>query len=323
MKDLRKVLPLLKIGAGRGTYPIYCQYINSKDGKVSTCNGDEYVSVDQTLPFQGSINIFVLEDILKNFDEFATKVKNGKLIISSGSYSSFLNIADFDFPVLKMPKIRMLTIDEDLLRILKEASNFVGKDIYESVCITGTSIVATNRNRVFFHKRDTAVKEPIFLTRRMLSMLASNCKIGTQDNKIIISFDGGYIIAIGRIMDDFPLSKIEEFIEASKKGMVKLCNIAYMQDAKKKLSPIFFGELEQWISLKNNKKKLMLLAESNTNGTAEVVIPSEIEDKFGIDINANILKDVAIDFDVYVNLNRLDKLYLTNDETELVLMGGK
>ena len=69
MKDILQKLQILKIGALNKDYPVYAQYLNSKDGLLQTCNGREFVQVECELPFDGLVNIFVLESVLSKVED--------------------------------------------------------------------------------------------------------------------------------------------------------------------------------------------------------------------------------------------------------------
>ena len=82
------------------------------------------------------------------------------------------------------------------------------------------------------------------------------------------------------------------------------------------------GDLSSFIELKNKDNKLTVQAESAMNGISNMVIDSEIKDEFNLDMQSDYLTNIDYDYDVFVNIKNVDRLYLTNERSEIVLMGG-
>ena len=319
MKELLKVL---KVGTARSDFPTYCKYINFQENYVLTCNGSEFVEVDNKFPFLGAVNLYVLENILKNCSTAQINQKDSMLVIEDGDFKSSLLIDDIEFPEPPEVNAEFVEVSDELLSTLKTAIDYTGEGILSYVFLHGNKVMATDKHRCFLHKGELDVKSPLGINRKILSVLSSGCRVGVYNNNTVVAFDGGRIIFQTALLDNYPEEKIISVVESTKTNIQMVCNVAVLQDAVTKVTPILFEEISDFVLLKNKLNKLVVSAESAVSGVATMVIDSQIEDKFKLAMNHKFISGIDFDFDVFFDWENSNRLYLTNGNAEIVLMGG-
>ena len=317
-----ELIKVLKIGTARNDFPVYCKYANFSEHKVQTCNGSEFVEMGNKFPITGAVNLYVLENILKNCSTAQIRQEDNMLIIEDGDFKSSLLIDDIEFPEAPDVDAEFVEVSDELLSILKTAINYTGEGILSYVYLHRNQIMATDKDRVFLHEGDLGVLNPLGINRKILSVLGSGCKVGVHNNNTIVAFDGGRIIFQTALLDNYPEEKIIGVVENTKEDIQMVCNVAVLQDAVKKVTPILFEEISEFVLLKNKLNKLVVSAESAVSGVAKMVVDSQVEDKFKLAINHKFLSNINFDFDVFIDWGNGNRLYLTNGESEIVLAGG-
>ncbi len=327
MEDLRTYLPLLMFGASKDYYPLFAQYLHSDGMSVQTNNLDRFVKVENIcLPFEGDVNIFVLGDILSKVKDFEMSLVDAEVLrIKTNTVSYNLNVGDFDFLSIDKPEVEMFDVNEDLMGKLKIAQRFLGNDsIYKYIYLDSGKVISTDTNKLFVSPCSLGLQKPLGIDSSLFKILREDLKIGESDGSVVVEFDRGYIISTSEYMDDYPASKIESFLEKTKRSdLVRICNVAAVKDAIDKLSPIFFGESSNLITLDFRSPKLKIKAESEMNGVAEIEIESSDSVDVVMMVDMNLFKPIPLSFDLFAVPEYLDRLYLTDEESEIILMGVK
>ncbi len=319
---MKEEISVLKLGASKKEFPYYCQYADFTKDSIRTCNSRVYVEIDNPFDIEGDINLFVLDEILKNCNEPEIYQDGTMLKIRDGNYKTSLVIDDIEFP--EMPEIENLELIglEDIYEILKEAIKFVGSGLYSYIYLCNDCILATDKSRVFSHKLDLSLSQVVGIDKQILSALGENCKLGVRDNNTIVVYDSGVVRFQATILDNYPKSEIIKVMSKSKVNIEKLCNVYPLQQAVKKISPMLMNEQSSFIGLKNADKKLDVYVDSITNGISVMTIDSAVESKFEMSIDYTFFNNINIDYDVYVNeVENVDRLYLTNGKSDIVLLG--
>jgi hypothetical protein len=320
---MKKFLPVLKIGASKDDYPHYASYVNITGGQLQTCNKKESVVFDLDTGFEGSVNIYVLEDVLKNTINPDIEQIGNELHISEGDFRSILTIEDIGFPQIKDPSTKGLKISDDIINTLKTANVFTGTGIYNYIYLGKEFIVSTDGSRMFFKSLKSNIETPIPVNSSIISTLNNECVLASSEENAVVVYKNGYIIFTVPYLDTYPIEKITNFIKESRTNLQKICNVAVLQDAIKKVSSVFIGESVGFVSLENKDNTLGIKATSEVNGTSFIGIASEVRDEFKMSINCEFLKGINLDFDVYVDVNNSDRLYLKDlDGAEVVLLAA-
>lgn len=321
MEELLEILPILNVAASKHDFPVYAQYIHSEGGKVRTCDGSAFIQMDCELPFEGDTNIFVLSDILKRVKNPTVSTDEDNIYIESGSFKTKLKITDVNFPQIEEPNSEDIEITEPILNKLKLATKFLGSDIYSYVFIGEGVIVSSDKERVFMSSSETADK-PIGVDKRIVSLLDGGHLLGVAENRsTVVKFPEGYGIFVVDPIERYPVGKIKPFVNKTKDTAFELFNVAVVNDALEKLSPIFFGDKQPVLNIKNEDGVTVFTAESIINGKSTVEYETKVGTYVEIDINPNLFRDIPISFDVYYNNNYDDRLYLTDGESDIILLG--
>lgn len=318
---MKQAIEILKLGASKKEFPHYCQYANFMEDKIRTCNGQVFVEINNPFEIEGCINLFILEDILKNCDNPQIYQDNNSLKVEDGSFKSKLIVDSLEFPdtpdVNDIESIKL----NGLYDILKEAIKFVGDKLYSYIYICNDCIIATNKSRCFFHKVELNLTTPIGVDTKIFSSLNKSSEIGVKDFNTVAVYDNGMVIFQASLLEDYPKDRVVKFINKSRSGVNKLCNVYALQTAVKKISPMLLNENSSVVELRNAGKKLQVCATSAINGVSSMSIDTEIEEEFKLHLNNKFLNNINIDYDIYINLENEDRLYLNNGISEIVLMG--
>ena len=333
MQGLMDLIPLLKVGASNDTHPLYAQYLHSSGNVLRTCNNEVYVCIEQDVPFVGCVNIYTLSDTLSkikgNIDSINHNEANDILEIDADSFHSELAIHDIDFPTFKDPNIDSIFLDEDMIRIIKASSKFVGNDILSYIYIDNKGLIATNRSRIFtydlgFSREDLVMNKPIAINNKILSILKEGFSIGTDTlGNTVVEFDGGFASFTVDSLEFYPSDKIRAFVNQQSDGFERLCNVALVQDCVEKVAPVLHGENQTFVALTNTRNLLTVKAESPVNGESTIDVNSDYEGVYSIIIDLKYFKDIPIDFNVYVSEKSQHSLMLKNaNGGTLVLLGA-
>jgi len=319
-------LKFLRNAAENVNHPVYAQYVNSNGSVLRTCNDANYMEIAYKAPWKGSVNIFILIDILSKLTEEVEFVDSeNDLHIQSGRFKSDLIIANMQFPTFLQPEMESsIKLDNDLVEVLKQGIKYVGKGNLSPLYIDAHGICVTDGARMFIHNHKFDLPKPISMNTKVLSILGEENKI-TSDKfgNIVVGYLGGFGKFRTDPVDFYPIDKIREFVKHSSENIEKLCNVATLLDSVEKLSPVLYGESNTFISILNNNKTLRIQAESLVNGSAELIFTSELQTTFSMNLDLKFLKGITFDFDVFINKDRQDRLYLKNNTgSEIVLMGA-
>ena len=326
MKELKKLLSILKLGATSENYPPFGSYLISDGETLKTFNADIYVSLDYKAPFIGAVNIYVFDSILANLtDDAEFKQKDDKLYIRDNNFKADLDIIEEpDIPIKEKPKVPTIEITEELLNSLKLANKFISasEPQYMYIYMGKNFISATNRSKVFL-KDISETDTSISLDSKILSSLIIGTKLGATNKNVFIDYGFGFLLSQAHIVEEFPIEKISSYVYQSKEETTKLCNIAVLQDAIKKLSPIFYAEKGLNILIETKDKSLVVSAESTLNGVLKVNYDIQMEEEYSMEFDPNYVKGIPMDYDIFINpkITSMKRLYLSNDESEIVLLG--
>jgi len=307
----------LKLGTTKQDYPVYGQYLHSTGKQVQTYNKEVLVCIDHELPFKGSTNFFVLENYLKN--DYELEQDNDIINVKFENFKSKLVIDYVGFPVINPPVYKNgLIITEELLYMLKYALNFTGNDCYKYVIVTNKGIIATNKQKLIYFNKPLDIKSNIYVDKRIVNVLKEGYEINADENTFV-KFEGGYMIFEIDDISELNINKIFTRILEYANNVTLLCNAAYFQDAIQKVSSVLFLETKKCIDIFNKKMNLMILAES-CNGESSIEYKSGIKKRYESKFNINNFTNISLDYNVYVNLENQNYLYLKNENSEIVII---
>lgn len=323
MNRLLELLPILNVGSSKHDFPVYAPYMHSAGSEVYTCNGSVFVKVDCNMLFTGDTNIHVLSSILNKASEPEISVDDNYIYITSSGFRTKLNIVDVNFPIIDEPEIDSIEVTEDLLDKLKLASRFVGSAMYAYVFIGNGYIASSDKERVFLTRYETG-DEPIGVDTKITSFLQEGYELGVAQTKsTVVKFPSGYAIFTVDPIERYPLKKIAKFVNRTAKGSTMLFNMAVVADALEKLAPIFIGEKQPVLTI-SNADTTMFTAESIVNGISVVEYEgAQSNVQFELDIDPRQFRSIPISFNVYYNEEFNDRLYLAEDNIDLVILGER
>ena len=326
LKELKDVMKYLIAASNNSPYPLYAQYLHSEDGFVYTCSGTAFSKAKVNLPFKGDVNIFVLDEILKNVNyDCDIKVNDNNLIISKNNYVSKLIIDQIEFPSIKDKDVHTVEITEDLLKTLKRAGKFTSSGIAQYVYMCNNFVCSYSRDYAFFKKMSLDVKEPIGIAKNIIPMLNVGDRIGTYESNVLVYFKNGYIMFTSSMIEEYPSDWIEE--EFTKKTNVDLQYLISMETFNKistALKPIFFGEKKAFIELHNKNKELVGTAESHVNGRSTFTVKTELEEEFTFFVNLHYMSLIPIAYNIQIETGKekLDDIILSDDKSYVLMKGG-
>jgi hypothetical protein len=69
---------------------------------------------------------------------------------------------------------------------------------------------------------------------------------------------------------------------------------------------------------------MKISAFSPVNGNAEVVVSTELADDFNINFNLKFIRNMPLEYDVFTNLEKQDRLIFENDKgINIIMLGAK
>lgn len=327
MEELLEAMPRLLLGASKAPTPHYAQYLFSDGEKLRTCNGDVYVELDISLPFTGCINIFVLDKLLKSIDISNLEIgqDGDKLAVRAGNSHTLINISNLKWPTIPDVDIQdNILITEDMYESLKLSLQFTGDNLYSYSYIDNDHIIATDSGRIFIKKGKYGLKYPLGINKGLFSALDVGVSIGRYEHNVKVMYDDGIMISTADLIENYPKDKILDWAINYTKDTIKIGNVALLRDAVSKLSHIMFSEKVQSMFVDAGKDLLIVSAESIINGSSEVEydLDNEVDHSF-VSLNMNYVKNIPLDYDFYMKKGECDGLYLTNDESIIILMRGE
>lgn len=325
MRDILKHLPILKAGTSKENYPLYAQLLHSEGGYVSTCDDSGYVRMKFDMVFEGNVNIFVLENVLKILpDEYGVDVTGNIVKIKTNKLNYDLKFVPMSFfPSMEEPDTEYMEIDEGILAILKTALAFTGANDYESVYFDDKGMLATNGQKILKYDGKSSLSKPVLLSRKIISLLQVGNFIGSDDNdNTVVKFPGGFAVFVSPHYSSFPCEKIREFSIPLLEDTKKLIDIGTFKDSLSKVIPIFFGESKRIVQLNNNDiGKLEICGESPFNGKAGASVKSELNEEFTILMDADLFNAVPDGYDLHIKDGVTDRLMAKNHSSEVILVG--
>ena len=319
---MKELLPFLKQASSNKEYPIYASYLHSDGKSLSTYDNYLYMKFDYEAPFKGDVNIFMLDSILHNLKEYTIKQQSENKLFIEGSGAKYnIVISNYNFPDIQKEITEYKYITDELLNLLKYASFFLGNDIYSYIYIDKDKLVATNINKLFYHKFENFEINPLLISKRLLSVISNEASIGIIDNTIGVKYQNGIVLQAIPKVESYPIDRISTYLEKETKNLKLIVNIALIRDAISKLNPIFSGEKATIINIANKHNKCRLIAESALNGRAVVEINSDLEDIVDINVNSKYLKNISYDYDLFINDN--NNLVCRNDDDSFIIFKGE
>jgi hypothetical protein len=323
-------LKVLKMGVAKVDYPVYAQAVNFKNGhEIQTYNNKIFVSVRDPHPFNGATNFYVLESILNRLGT-ATEmmIQEGELlkITTEDGFNAALPIEDVGFPEVEDFDVDMHVFTTDTLNILSTAIKFTGANIYSYVYVDDYCITATDGRRLFYHQfpeRHWDSDVVMGINNKIYSVLEGGSAVGTKEwNMKVVNGNVILIFSID-VLDSYPIDKIKPFIlESREKCTSKLCNVAVLKDLSEKASTVLTGDTTPAVKLHNKDKVLTLSAESLVTGSSSVTAESFMDEEFSMMLNPKMLRDISLDFNVFVGVDVRSRLYMKNDSgAEIAMMG--
>ena len=328
MKDLLEKIKILKVGTANSDYPVYAQFLYSKDGVLQTTNGKDFVNLEYDLPFEGLINLYVLESFLKQVDDI-DKLEfyqdNDSVFLKAGVLTAKLNMLPKErssFPEIKFPSLsEKFEITEDIMEQLETAFKFVGNNIYGYVYIGKEGIISSDMYKAFMFENEFQIKNPIGLSKKMLPVLKPGVKIALSEGNVVVFLNEEDFVIFSDLysMESYPYEKVFNFIKKSRSG-VELCNILPIRNALDKLMPILHNEKLKLINMCSSENNIMdISAISEINGTSNYRIKVLTGKEFDISMDASNIINIPISFDLYLSDN--DRLYLNDGESEIAVLG--
>jgi hypothetical protein len=280
--------------------------------------------------FKGYLNIFILEEILNMVAEDASfnfSEKESLLKVNSGSFKTVLNVVrDMGMPVIESPDFtNSIELDEEMINLWKYAISYVGRDSLSPLYIDSDGICATDGQRVFLSSDGYNIDGKLSINKKILSFLKDGYRImSDQKGNINIAFPNGFAVFSTDSLELFPHQRIRSFASDSLSDRKFIFNVAVLRDCADKISPIFHGESENYCELFNKNKEMKISAFSPVNGNAEVVVNTELADDFSINFNLKFIRNMPLEYDVYTNLEKQDRLIFENDKgINIIMLGAK
>ena len=332
MKNILEYMKVLKAGASNDVYPIYSSYLYSDGNNLKTCNNSAYIAVSSIKPtnFKGYLNIFILEEILNMVAEDATfsfSEKESLLRVNSGPFKTSLNVVrDMGMPEITKPDFSSsIELDEETINLWKFAIKYVGRDSLSPLYIDSDGICATDGQRVFLSSNGYGIDGKLSINNKILSFLRDGYNIfADQKGNVNIGFHNGFAVFSTDSLELFPHQRIRSFASDSLSDRKFIFNVAVMRDCADKISPIFHGETEHYCELSNKNKEMKISAFSPVNGNAEVMVNTELENEFSINFNMKFIKNMPLEYDVFINLDMQDRLIFENDKgVNIIMLGNK
>lgn len=319
------LVDLLQIAkqASRNTdVPLYSRFVNFDGETIRACNGRVFCSLDYPSDLHGAVNVYVLESIL-------SKIENpviDSFTIKDGNFHTNIVVEEMVFPSVVLPDRPSIEIDEVLYNTIKRALKYTKAkdDMLSYVGIRQDGVYSSDRHyRVFRDYRWKYGGPSILINSTIFKSIQIGYRIFAYEGNTYVVFDDGYFVFTMdklSVFDEFPFNRIAELTKKTDKQEF-LCNSAQVTDAVKRVSPILSGEQKDAVTISNEKKRIVVFAESTINGTSYVELDSSIDTKFTTTMSADIFKDIPFDFDIFIDPKSTD-MYLHSETASLTLVGG-
>ena len=334
ISEFKNIVQSMKHSASNDTFPLYASYLQSKDGYLKTCNDDSFSKFKFDAPFEGSVNIFVLESMLKDLDDNTTlSVEGSQLVIKCGNFRSKLPLVNIEVPERPLPAdTQNIEVTRDLYDALTMAVKFTLSQsasvadayLYKYIIIDPEAIISTDTSRSYFKSVSLDITKPVIINAKILNSLSEKSMfIGSFNNITFVEYSDGYSLFTTHMLDDYPISRIKVYYKNWNEGLTPLCSYEALSDAMKQVAPILMNEKLNSITLHNENSELYVSSESKINGTAEVKIPTEFGKDFKLQMDLKQFKGVAGDFTVYVKAEEdVRLLFLKSDVGSQVVLSG-
>jgi len=319
MDNLLSYLRILKIGATKTYFPIFAQYLHSKDGWLSTYNLDVYIRVRFPAIFEGDINIYTLEKTISALrgDSAEYNTYGNTLQISCGTLVTKLMLEDMEFPSMEEPVGETTIITEEAYEVIEEAMKYVGGE-YPYV-IVSNGIYSTNGSKAYYNNTKCNLTVPI--SKEVFALLSVGDEVGVEGTNTFIKFSNIEGFALFNLFDSstYPTVQIRDTVATD---TWRVCNIAPILDAVSKVTSISYGEEVKGVTISCEDEMLRVEAESAMQGESVYTISAPDSPNFSIYINANFFNRIPLSYDLYVSgMGELNKIFLRNEKTTMIFMG--
>lgn len=323
MRDILKFMNILKVGASKDNYPLYCQLVNIENNKVRTCNDETYVELNLELGDVGNLNIYMLENILKMLpDEHEISTKGDSVFIKTRKSNYQLKLMDVTMPTFSNPTIDTVDLDEGLISILKLAQKFTGSSEYENIYMDYNGILATDTQKLLMYDNNLKIEKPVILTKKVISSLKENCKIGSDINdNTVVKFYNGFAVFVVPHYSTFPSERIRNWVNGIFDDNKDLIDVIDFREMLKKVFPVFVGESKRIINIKNNNFNFEINGKSSINGEIRTTGKSKLEDNFEININSDLFSSMPDDYTLRIKPRINNQIMASNGIANIVLIG--
>ncbi len=294
--ELKNILSILKIARGKGSYPIFSSYLHSDGKEISTSGYDTYARFSYKLPFKGDIEFALLEKYLL-LEDVEFKSIGDILNVGFKNTKTKLNIQHFDFPYQYKPKKEGITVNSELISVIKTAAIYAGTKT-PFVYIGKDYILSGNDNAVFKYRIKSDVENPIFFSKEYIKVLMEGCKIFLHKNICFVEYDNGFFCFV-MPSKKYNIELVSEQVDKSVKGSKFIGSIAPIKDALKSIEPIFANELEKEVRIVNKNGRVELIGGSYINGISSVLTDIGVEIDFDFVVDMKILKNISLDYYLY------------------------
>lgn len=327
--EILKNLAISKIATTKKDYPIFGSYVVAEKDKIVSSDASSYISLNTTFPFEGAVNIFVLENLLnKCSGDLELEQQESEIRVKFDNINTTINIGSgVTIPYLAYPEVSKVSITPEILDNLKKAIKFTGKNSpYQNVYFGNGILCATNQERVFLYRDESIQNSPIMLSSKIISLLTETIQVGSREGVVVLSWEetedtaSGYGLFSTDMISGFSVNNIIDFVEKSKTEAKYLCNFAVMKDALDKTKVMCIGEVDPTVDIKNKDKNLQIVGGSYLNGFMKANYKSNLDEEFEIELPFGVFSSISLEYDVYINLKQQDKLILTNGESDIILM---
>lgn len=339
-ENFKDLFAVLKTGSANKVFPIHAAYLHSEDGELRTVSLDSYISIDVELPFNGDVNIFLLEGMLNKlgFENLNMSNKDNDLLLESNGFESVLTCIDANFPHEPMPSCHMFALEQRLtfvddLRLAYKFAASEGSNAYVIVDDSHIIAQAEMSDPIFVATHDVTFEKAVGLTRNSLLPIGAASSIGiSSGDQVVYEFgDYGYgFFTTYNMVDASKVKAIKSYANLRRGAMSnEIGSVSEFRDAVNKVLPIFYGEKQNLVLLTNflNSDGVPIMkieGRSMYNGSADYDLHNKCETEFKMLYDITNLKSVPGHYYIgfFPNDNGVDEL-VCYDENKIVITMGE